>query len=116
MARRPQGARAPYRRVSRVRSSPLTKSERAPDEPFTGTVAIWWCYFQDVGMDAFGGPALFLLAQGSFPRQALGRTPRSFPSGIASLAILAVATAPITLLAGIAASSAAVAVADTADP
>jgi low temperature requirement protein LtrA len=64
----------------------------------------------------FGGPALFLLAHGIFLHEALGRAPRSRPLGVAALAILAVATAPLTLLAGIAASTAvllAVAVADT---
>jgi low temperature requirement protein LtrA len=64
----------------------------------------------------FGGPALFLLAQGFFLHEALGRPPRSRPVGVAALAILAVATAPLTLLAGIAASAAvlvAVAVTDT---
>jgi low temperature requirement protein LtrA len=65
---------------------------------------------------AFGGPALFLLAQGFFLRGALGHVPRSRPLGLAALAILAVATAPLTLIVGIAASSAvlvAVAIADT---
>jgi low temperature requirement protein LtrA len=137
---------------------------------FTGTVALWWCYFQraeGVGIEVaetaedagavgwwgtwtltlmmlaligiavgdelaiahpgddatlgstiltFGGPALFLLAQVFFLREALGTTPRSRPLGLAALAILAVATAPLTLIAGIAASSAvlvAVAIADT---
>jgi low temperature requirement protein LtrA len=64
----------------------------------------------------FGGPALFLLAQVFFLHEALGRAPRSRHLGVAALAILAVATAPLTLLAGIAASTAvlvAVAVADT---
>jgi low temperature requirement protein LtrA len=137
---------------------------------FTGTVALWWCYFQraeGVGIEVaeaaedagavgwwgtwtltlmvlaligiavgdelaiahpgddatlgstiltFGGPALFMLAQVFFLREALGNTPRSRPLGLAALAILAVATAPLTLIAGIAASSAvlvAVAIADT---
>jgi low temperature requirement protein LtrA len=64
----------------------------------------------------FGGPALFLLAQCFFFREALGHVPRSRPLGLAALAILAVATAPLTLIVGIAASSAvlvAVAAADT---
>jgi low temperature requirement protein LtrA len=64
----------------------------------------------------FAGPALFLLAQVFFLRAALGHAPRSRPLGRAALAILAVATAPLTLLIGIAASSAvlvAVAIADT---
>ena len=65
---------------------------------------------------AFGGPALFLLAQLLFQRAALGRAPRSRAVGLAALAVLAVATAPLTLIAGIAASSAvviAVAITDT---
>jgi low temperature requirement protein LtrA len=137
---------------------------------FSGTVALWWCYFQraeDVGVEAaeaaedagavgwwgtwaltlmvlaliaiavgdelaiahpgddatlgftlltFGGPALFLLAQLYFLHEALGRAPRSRPIGVAALAILAVVTAPLTLIVGIAASTAvlvAVAAADT---
>jgi low temperature requirement protein LtrA len=137
---------------------------------FTGTVALWWCYFQRVegiGLQAaetaqdagavgwrgtwtltlivlavigiavgdelaiahpdydptlgftiltFGGPALFLLAQIFFLTGALGHVPRSRPLGLAALAILAVATAPLTLIVGIAASTAvlvAVAIADT---
>ena len=137
---------------------------------FTGTVALWWCYFQlaeGIGLElaesaddaravgwwgtwtltlivlgliaiavgdelgvvhpgddatlgftilTFGGPALFLLAQVIFLREALGHVPRSRPLGLAMLAILAVATAPLTLIVVIAASSAvlvAVAAADT---
>jgi low temperature requirement protein LtrA len=137
---------------------------------FTGTVALWWCYFQraepigvevaDAAEDAgavgwwgtvtltlmvlaligiavgdelaiahpgddttlgftiltFGGPALFLLAQVFFLYEALGRVPRSRTLGLAALAILAVATAPLTLMAGIAAACAvlvAVAITDT---
>jgi len=65
---------------------------------------------------AFGGPALFLLAQLLFHHAALARAPRSRALGLAALAILSVATAPLTLIAGLAGSSAvlmAVAVADT---
>jgi low temperature requirement protein LtrA len=137
---------------------------------FTGTVALWWCYFQraeglgvevaETAQDAgavgwwgtwtltlmvlaligiavgdelaiahpgddatrgftiltFGGPALFLLAQVFFLREAVGHVPRSRPLGLAALAILAVATAPLTLIVGITASTAvlvAVAIADT---
>jgi low temperature requirement protein LtrA len=137
---------------------------------FTGTVALWWCYFQRAevigveqaetaedaggvawagtwtltlivlaligiavgdelaiahpGDDAtlgftiltFGGPALFLLAQLFFVRGALGHAPRSRVLALAALAILAIATAPLTLIVGIAASSAVlvgVAIADT---
>jgi low temperature requirement protein LtrA len=66
---------------------------------------------------AFGGPALFLLAQLLFHRAALGYVPRSRPLGAAALALLAVATAPLALIIGIAASTAVlvgVAIADTA--
>jgi low temperature requirement protein LtrA len=137
---------------------------------FTGTVALWWCYFERAepigvelaetaddagavgwwgtwtpalivlaliaiavgdelaiappGGDAttgftlltFGGPALFLIAQVIFHGAAIGQVPRSRPLALAALAILAVATAPLTLIAGIAAASAvlvAVAIADT---
>jgi Bacterial low temperature requirement A protein (LtrA) len=64
----------------------------------------------------FGGPALFLLAQVVFLYEALGRVPRSRPLGLAALALLAIATAPLTLIVGIAASTAvlvAIAIADT---
>jgi low temperature requirement protein LtrA len=64
----------------------------------------------------FGGPALFLFAQLLFHQAALGRAPRSRVLGLAALAILAVATAPLMLITGIAASTAvllAVAIADT---
>jgi low temperature requirement protein LtrA len=137
---------------------------------FTGTVALWWCYFQrieGIGVEAaetaddagavgwegtwtltllvigligiavgdelaiahpdyeptlgftiltYGGPALFLLAQTLFLRDVLGRVPRSRSLGLAALGILAVATTPLTLIAGIAGSTAvlvAVAIADT---
>jgi low temperature requirement protein LtrA len=137
---------------------------------FSGTVALWWCYFQRAepigaevaetaedagavgwwgtwtltlivlaligiavgdelaiahpGDDAtlgftiltFGGPALFLLAQVFFMREAVGHVPRSRPLALAALAILAVATSSLTLIVGIAAASAvivAVAIADT---
>ena len=162
--------------------SVLTMGTAFTDEPFeldrllalmigfTGTVALWWCYFQRaeaVGAEAaeraedagaiglwgtwtltlvvlaligiavgdelaiahpgdeptlgftiltFGGPAVFLLAQILFLRKALGHVPLSRPLGLAALALLAVATAPLTLIVGIAASSAvlvAVALADT---
>jgi low temperature requirement protein LtrA len=137
---------------------------------FTGTVALWWLYFQraePIGIEVaestedagavgwwgtwtltlivlavigiavgdelaiahpgddmtlgstiltFGGPALFLVAQVVFLRAATGHVPRSRPLGLAALATLAVATAPLTLMVGIAASSGvlvAVAIADT---
>jgi low temperature requirement protein LtrA len=160
----------------------LTMGNAFTDEPFelerllalaigfTGTVALWWCYFQRAegigvevaemaedagaigwwgtvtltlivlaligiavgdelaiahpGDDAtrgftiltFGGPALFLLAQVFFLREAVGHVPRSRPLALAALAILAVVTSPLTLIVGIAASGAvlvAVAIADT---
>jgi low temperature requirement protein LtrA len=64
----------------------------------------------------FGGPALFLFAQLLFQYAALGRAPRSRALGLGALAILAVATARLPLIVGIAASSAvliAVAITDT---
>ena len=163
----------------------LTTGNAFTDEPFelerlaalaisfTGTVALWWCYFQRVeGMGieaaesaddagavgwwgtwtltlivlaligiavgdelaiahpgddatlgftilAFGGPAVFLLAQLLFLREEVGDVPRSRLLGVAALAILAIATAPLTMIAGIAASTAvlvAVAIADTVGP
>jgi low temperature requirement protein LtrA len=63
----------------------------------------------------FGGPALFLLAQVLFLHEALGHVPRSRPLGLAALAILAVGTAPLTLIMGIAASSAVLVAVATAD-
>ena len=66
---------------------------------------------------AFGGPALFLLAQLLFHHAVLGRAPRSRALALGALAILAIAAAQLTLIAGIAASTAvliAVAIADTA--
>jgi low temperature requirement protein LtrA len=137
---------------------------------FTGTVALWWCYFhraEGIGADAaeraddagavgflgtwtltlivlaligiavadevaiahpgndatlgftilaFGGPALFLLAQVIFFGEAVGHVPSSRLLAMAALAVLAVATAPLSLIVGIAASAAvllAVAVSDT---
>jgi low temperature requirement protein LtrA len=65
---------------------------------------------------AFGGPALFLLAQLLFQHEAVGHAPRSRALGLVALAILAVAGATLTQIVGIAASSAvliAVAIADT---
>ena len=162
--------------------SVLTAGNAFTDEPFevqrllalaiafTGTVALWWCYFQRteaIGIEvaenaadaggvgwwatwtlmlmvlaligiavgdelaiahpadeatlgftvlAFGGAALFLLGQVFFLRNVLGYVPRSRLLGIAALAIFALATARLTMIVGIAASSAAlvaVALADT---
>jgi low temperature requirement protein LtrA len=57
-------------------------------------------------MLAFGGPALFLLAQLLFHHAALGHAPRSRALGLAALAILAIAATQLMLIVGIAASSA----------
>ena len=140
---------------------------------FTGTVALWWCYFQrvegigaraaenaeDAGsialwgtwtltlivlgligvavadelaiahpsdeatlgftVLAFGGPALFLLAQLLFHQAALGRVPLSRVVALAALAVLAITTAQLALIIGIAAASSvlvAVAITDTVRP
>ncbi|MEU1964681.1 low temperature requirement protein A [Micromonospora sediminicola] len=126
---------------------------------FTGSVALWWCYFRrverigveaaetaedagvvgwrgtwtltlavlaligvavgdelaiahpdDVGTPgfvvlAFGGPALFLVAQFFFLRDAPGNGPRSRLLGVVALMLLAVATAPLPRLAGTTAST-----------
>jgi low temperature requirement protein LtrA len=64
----------------------------------------------------FGGPALFLLAQLFFLRSAVGRLARSRLAGLVALAILAIATAPLTMIVSVAASTGvlvAVAAADT---
>jgi low temperature requirement protein LtrA len=64
----------------------------------------------------FGGAALFLIGQIFFLREVIGHVPRSRPLGLAALALLAAATAPLTMIAGITASTAvlvAVAISDT---
>jgi low temperature requirement protein LtrA len=64
----------------------------------------------------FGGPAIFLLAQMGFMRRATGRAPRSRIAACAALLLLAIATAPFSLLASVIASTAiliAVAIDDT---
>jgi low temperature requirement protein LtrA len=64
----------------------------------------------------FGGTALFLISQVFFLREVVGHVPRSRPLGLAALAVLAAATAPLTMIAGITASTAvlvAVAISDT---
>jgi len=64
----------------------------------------------------FGGPAIFLLSQLGYMRRATGRMPRSRLVACFALFVLAIATAPLSLLAAVAAASAtlfAVAVADT---
>jgi low temperature requirement protein LtrA len=67
----------------------------------------------------FGGPAIFLLAQMGFMRRATGRVARSRAVACITLAVLALATAPLSLLAAVIASSAvlvAVAIDDTPAP
>jgi low temperature requirement protein LtrA len=64
----------------------------------------------------FGGPAIFLLAQLGFMRQATGRAPRSRSLACLALLVLALLTAPLSLLAAVFAATAvlvAVAVADS---
>lgn len=53
----------------------------------------------------FGGPALFLLAQVVFMRRAAGEVPRPRLLACAALLVLAVATAPLSLLAAVLAST-----------
>jgi low temperature requirement protein LtrA len=64
----------------------------------------------------FGGPAIFLLAQLGFMRRATGQVSRSRVIACVGLVVLAIATAPFSLLAAVIASSAvlvAVAIDDT---
>jgi len=64
----------------------------------------------------FGGPAIFLLAQSAFMRSATGSLPRARILACAALLVLALATAPSSLLIAVTAASAvlvAVAVEDT---
>ncbi len=63
----------------------------------------------------FGGPAIFLLAQLGFMRQATGRLLRSRLTACLALALLALATAPLSLLAAVIAASATLAAVATAD-
>ncbi|HEV7400871.1 MAG TPA: low temperature requirement protein A [Solirubrobacterales bacterium] len=126
---------------------------------FTGTVALWWCYFhraEDIGIKAvegagdpsrivgignytliamvigivaiavgdelaiagphdpstlstavliFGGPAIFLLAQLGYMRGATGQAPRARLLACGTLVVLALATAPLSLLVAVIASS-----------
>jgi low temperature requirement protein LtrA len=70
----------------------------------------------DVIVLIFGGPAIFLLSQMGFMRRATGRAPTSRILACLGLFVLAIATAPFTLLAAVAAATAvlvAVASADT---
>jgi low temperature requirement protein LtrA len=82
----------------------------APHDPNTLSTAVL----------IFGGPAIFLLAQLAFMRRATGRLPRARVLACLALLALALATAPLGLLAAVIASSAvlvAVAIDDTrADP
>jgi low temperature requirement protein LtrA len=68
----------------------------------------------------FGGPAIFLLAQLAFMREAAGEVPRSRVLACLALAVLGIATLPLSLLTAVIAATAAlvaVAVDDTrADP
>jgi low temperature requirement protein LtrA len=69
-----------------------------------------------VAVLVFGGPAIFLLAQTGFMHRATGRMPSSRALACLALLVLAVATAPFSLLAAVTAASAvlvAVAIADT---
>ena len=73
----------------------------------------------DICLLVFGGPAIFLLAQSGFMRRATGRTPRSRVLACLGLAILAPATAPLSLLIAVAAATAvlvAVAIDDSLTP
>jgi low temperature requirement protein LtrA len=54
----------------------------------------------------FGGPAIFLLAQLGFMRRATGTAPRSRIIACLALLVLALATAPLSLLAAVIASTA----------
>ena len=77
-------------------------------------------YEPDLGFTilAFGGPALFLLAQIIFLFEAFGEISRSRIVAIAALGLLAVATASLSLIAGIAAAAGvlvAVAIGDSRD-
>jgi low temperature requirement protein LtrA len=78
----------------------------APGDPNTLSTAVL----------IFGGPALFLLAQLGFMRRATGAVPRPRVIACVALILLGIATAPLSLLAAVVASSVvlvAVAVADT---
>jgi low temperature requirement protein LtrA len=104
-----------------VSREPGAEREVSPLELFFDLVyvfAIGQLSHHLVALLAFGGPGLFLLAQLLFHHAAPGRAPRSRALGLGALAILAVAAAPLTLIVGIAASSAvlvAVAIADTVE-
>jgi low temperature requirement protein LtrA len=64
----------------------------------------------------FGGPAIFLLAQLGFMRRVIGRVPRTRVLACVGLAVLGIATLPLSLLVAVIASTAvlvAVAIDDT---
>ncbi len=63
----------------------------------------------------FGGPAIFLLAQMGFMRRAVGSVPRSRVLACVGLLILAIATAPLSLLAAVVASTAVLVAVATSD-
>ncbi len=70
----------------------------------------------DVSLLIFGGPAIFLLAQSAFMKNATGHLPTTRILACAALLLLALATAPFSLLLAVTAASAvlvAVAVDDT---
>ncbi len=59
----------------------------------------------DVSLLVFGGPVIFLLAQSAFMRMATGRVPRSRAIASVALLILALVTAPLSLLVAVTAAS-----------
>jgi len=60
----------------------------------------------DVSLLIFGGPAVFLLAQSAFMRVATGRLPRSRILACAALLVLALVTAPFSLVIAVTAATA----------
>jgi low temperature requirement protein LtrA len=60
----------------------------------------------DVSLLVFGGPAIFLLAQSVFMKSATGRLPRTRILACVALLVLALATAPFSLLVAVTAASA----------
>jgi low temperature requirement protein LtrA len=60
----------------------------------------------DISLLIFGGPAIFLLAQSVFMRGATGRLPRSRILACLALLVLALATAPFSLVVAVTAASA----------
>jgi low temperature requirement protein LtrA len=68
-----------------------------------------------VSVLVFGGPAIFLLAQMGFMRRAAGSVPRSRSLACVGLLLLAIATAPLSLLAAVVASTAVLVAVATGD-